>query len=125
MRAKLLLVALGAALMLPSPGRAAKENVYAIVGAKILTVSGPAIDNGTVVLRDGLIEAVGAGLPAPADARVIDGKGWTLTPGLIDGFGGVGLPAAPARTGGGGGGGGGGQAATPAPSPAASPLAPQ
>jgi imidazolonepropionase-like amidohydrolase len=125
MRAKLLLVALGAALVLPSPGRAAKENVYAIVGARIVTVSGPAIENGTLVLRDGLIEAVGAGVPAPADARVIDGKGWTLTPGLIDGFGGVGLPAAPARAGGGGGGGGGAPAGAAAPTPTASPLAPQ
>ena len=55
-----------------------------------------------MVLRDGLIEAVGSGARPPADARVIDVKGLTLTPGIIDGFGGVGLPApraAPRRRG--------------------------
>jgi imidazolonepropionase-like amidohydrolase len=72
---------------------ATKESLFAIVGSRVLTVSGPALENGTVLLRDGVIDAVGASLAIPADARVIDGKGLTLTPGLIDGFGSVGLPA--------------------------------
>jgi len=72
---------------------AAKDDVYAIVGARLLPVSGPAIESGTVILRDGLIEAVGASVALPADARVIDAKGWTLSPGLIDAFSGVGLPS--------------------------------
>ena len=67
--------------------------VYALTGGRVVTVSGAVLEDGTVVLRDGVIEAVGAGTPAPADARVIDVKGLTLTPGIIDGFGGVGLPA--------------------------------
>ena len=62
-----------------------------------MTVSGRVIENGTVVMRDGLIEAVGAGVAVPTDARVIDVKGLTVTPGLVDGFGGIGLPSAADR----------------------------
>ena len=71
---------------------AAKVDVYALVGGKAVTVSGPTIENATVVMRDGVIEAVGARITPPPDARVIDVKGMTLTPGLIDAFGGTGLP---------------------------------
>jgi imidazolonepropionase-like amidohydrolase len=58
-------------------------NVYAIKGAKIVTVSGAPIASGTIVIRDGLIEAVGA-IEAPSDARIIEGNGLTVYPGLID-----------------------------------------
>jgi imidazolonepropionase-like amidohydrolase len=102
------------------PAAAGKAEVYAILGARLVTVSGPAIDNGTIVLRDGLIEAVGVAVAPPADARIIDGKGLTLTPGLIDGFGSLGLPAATPRGATRGGGAAGG-----APTPASNPLAPQ
>ena len=63
---------------------AAQAETIAIVGAKVETL-GPkeAIENGTVVIVDGKITAVGAGLAAPAGARVIDGKGKVVTPGLI------------------------------------------
>ncbi len=56
----------------------------AIVGARIET-AGPqgAIPRGTVVITDGRISAVGAGVPTPAGARVIDGTGEVVTPGLI------------------------------------------
>src|SRR6187200_2680997 len=66
--------------------------VYALVGGRVMPVSGGVIDGGTVVIRDGLIESVGSTAP-PVDARVVDAKGLTLTPGIIDGFGGIGLPA--------------------------------
>ncbi|HJR59145.1 MAG TPA: amidohydrolase family protein [Vicinamibacterales bacterium] len=59
-------------------------HVYAIKGARIVPVSGAAIASGTVVVRNGLIEAVGAAVEAPADAQVIEGKGLTVYPGLID-----------------------------------------
>jgi imidazolonepropionase-like amidohydrolase len=65
-------------------GRAEAPRVYAIQGARIVTASGPAIAKGTVVLRDGLIDAVGANAAVPPDARVIDGSGLTVYPGLID-----------------------------------------
>ena len=44
-------------------------HVYAIKGARIVPVSGPAIASGTVVIRNGLIEAVGASVAAPAEAH--------------------------------------------------------
>jgi imidazolonepropionase-like amidohydrolase len=59
-------------------------SVYAITNAKIITVAGPSIDRGTVVVRNGVITAVGASVQVPGDARVIDGNGLTVYPGLID-----------------------------------------
>ena len=50
-------------------------DTYAITNARIVTVAGPVIERGTVVIRDGLIAAVGANATVPADARVIDGTG--------------------------------------------------
>src|ERR1035438_7444078 len=58
---------------------------------------GPVIAKGTVVLRHGLIEAVGADVAVPPDAMVVEGEGLTVYPGLIDGLSTWGLPgAAPA-----------------------------
>jgi imidazolonepropionase-like amidohydrolase len=50
----------------------------------ILTAVGPAVHNGSVLLRDGKIAAVGANVSAPSDAVVIDGTGKYVTPGIID-----------------------------------------
>lgn len=82
-------------------------DTYAITNAKIVTVSGPDIEHGTIVIRNGLIAAVGDKVSAPADARVIDGSGLTVYPGLIDANSNLGLPepaAAPSPGGGGPGG---------------------
>jgi imidazolonepropionase-like amidohydrolase len=57
---------------------------YAITGARIVPVSGPAIDHGTLVLSGGVISAVGANVAVPAGAIAIAGKGLTVYPGLID-----------------------------------------
>ena len=57
----------------------------AITGGTVYPVSGPKIENGTVILRDGKIVQVGAGLAAPAGAQVIDARGKWVTPGLIHG----------------------------------------
>src|SRR5947209_13451892 len=59
-------------------------DTYAITNARIVTVAGPEIPRGTVVVRDGLVAAVGANVNAPADARIIDGTCLTVYPGLID-----------------------------------------
>jgi imidazolonepropionase-like amidohydrolase len=91
------LLILAAAPAAPAALAAGHDEAYAIVGARIVPVSGPALESGTLVIRDGLIEAVGASPTVPPGARTIDGHGLTLTPGLIDGFGGVGLPAAAPR----------------------------
>ena len=66
---------------------------YAITNAKIVTVSGPTIERGTVVVRDGLIMAVGADAKAPADAQVFDGTGMTVYPGFVDALTNVGIQA--------------------------------
>jgi imidazolonepropionase-like amidohydrolase len=82
-------------------------DTYAITNARIVTVSGPVIDRGTVVVRNGLIAAAGANVTAPSDARVIDGTGLTVYPGLIDSYTNLALPeAAPSPSPAGGGGGG-------------------
>ena len=57
---------------------------YAITHAKIFTVSGTTIDDGTLILRDGKIAAVGVGLDIPAGAQVIDAKGLQVYPGIFD-----------------------------------------
>ena len=65
-------------------GAAPAGLTYAIKGARIVTVSGAVIDSGSVVMRDGVIQAVGASVTIPADAIVTDGAGLTVYPGLID-----------------------------------------
>jgi len=96
----------------PVSSRAQQSSLetYAITNARIVTVSGSPIERGTVVIRNGLIAAVGANVTAPADARIIDGAGLTIYPGLIDANTSLGIPqpspaptASPAVGGGGGG----------------------
>jgi len=72
--------------------------LVAIRNARVVTVSGPTLDKGTVVIRDGLIEAVGANVPVPAGAWEIDGSGLTVYPGLIDAVSTLGIPQAAAVT---------------------------
>lgn len=63
---------------------AAQAQTVAIVGGRVLPVSGAAIENGTVIIRDGKIAAVGANVAVPAGAQRIDARGKIVTPGLID-----------------------------------------
>ncbi|MGE0550588.1 MAG: amidohydrolase family protein [Kofleriaceae bacterium] len=69
----------------------------AIRGATILTATGQTITGGTIVLADGAITAVGpdASVTIPSDARVVDGKGKVVSPGLIDTHSHIGVYAAP------------------------------
>jgi len=60
------------------------RGIYAIRNARIITVSGSEIENGHILISDGKIEAVGANLQIPGDARAIDAKGLTVFPGMID-----------------------------------------
>lgn len=73
-----------AALLLAGAGPLEAQGTIAITGATVHTVSGPVIENGTVVVSDGRIVAVGAGIEVPAGARRIDGRGKVLTPGLVE-----------------------------------------
>src|SRR4029077_21066335 len=59
-------------------------NTYAITHATIFTLAGSPIEDGTLVIRDGKIAAVGAGVEVPAGAQVIDAKGLQVYPGLFD-----------------------------------------
>lgn len=61
-----------------------RAGTFAITNARIVTVSGAVIENGTVVIQDGKIAAVGAGVSVPSGAEKIDGKGHSVYPGMID-----------------------------------------
>ncbi len=63
----------------------------AITGGTVYPVSGPKIENATVLIRDGRITAVGANVAVPAGATRIDAAGKWVTPGFIDGAGQMGL----------------------------------
>ena len=93
MKFKFLVFAVAAigTLMCPT----AMGQTYAITNARIVTVSGAPIERGTIVIRNGLIDAVGANVAAPPDARVFDGTGLTVYPGFIDALTSLGIPAAP------------------------------
>jgi imidazolonepropionase-like amidohydrolase len=58
--------------------------VTAIVNARLNPISGPTIERGTLVVRNGRIEAIGANVTVPQGARVIDVKGGEVYPGFID-----------------------------------------
>ncbi|HJZ64118.1 MAG TPA: amidohydrolase family protein [Candidatus Acidoferrum sp.] len=103
--------------LLSGPPRAAAQGgepqYFAIRGAKVVPVSGPVMEDATVVVARGVILAVGGkDVAIPADALVIEGKGLTVYPGLFDTITDVGIPSAAAPEGGGqrgSAGGGGGQ----------------
>src|SRR5262245_5969427 len=63
----------------------------AITGGTVYPVSGPKIENATVIIRDGRIAAVGANVAVPSGATRIDASGKWVTPGLINGTGQMGL----------------------------------
>jgi imidazolonepropionase-like amidohydrolase len=75
--------------------RADAPHIYAIRDAKLVTASGATIAKGTIVLRNGLIDAIGPDVQPPPDATIIDGAGMTVYPGLIDMGNAAGLEAAP------------------------------
>lgn len=58
--------------------------MIAITNGKVVTVTKGTFENGTVLVEDGKIKAVGAGIQIPEGAKVIDAKGGYITPGLID-----------------------------------------
>src|SRR5438045_6689767 len=63
----------------------------AITGGTVYPVSGPKIENATVLIRDGRIAAVGTSVAVPAGATRIDASGNWVTPGFLDGAGQMGL----------------------------------
>ena len=90
-------IVLSAALLSPAPG-AAQDGSWALTNVRIETVTKGVIERGTIVIRDGLIVAVGADVTLPADARVLDLARRTVTPGLIDLTSSIGLSSGAAPT---------------------------
>ena len=115
MKLKLALIAFGAMGLFAT---SIDAQSYAITNARIVTVSGPTIEKGTVVVRDGLISAVGPDAKAPSDAQVFDGTGLTVYPGFIDALTNLGMQTRTATPTPGGGG-------APAAAAAAQQAAPQ
>jgi imidazolonepropionase-like amidohydrolase len=65
-------------------GQSQAPTSYALTHAKIFTLAGTPIEDGTLVIRDGKIVAVGATVEIPQGAQVIDAKGLQIYPGLFD-----------------------------------------
>jgi len=80
----MLLPAAAAVLFAPPLVAQQAPTVFAITHAKIVTLAGSPIEDGTLVIKDGKIAAVGASVEVPAGAQVIDGKGLQVYPGLFD-----------------------------------------
>jgi len=83
----------------PSTYRVPQSPPTLIRGATVLTGTGTRLENADVLMVDGRISAVGANLTAPPGARVVDGKGRWVTPGLIDIHSHLGVYPSPAVTG--------------------------
>ena len=84
------------------PVEALRDNtpqVHAFTGARIVVAPGRVLENATLVIRNGLIEAVGTNVQPPADARVWPMTGRTLYPGFIDAHADLGLDEAPGEEG--------------------------
>src|SRR5260370_16121386 len=101
LRLALGVVAVGCAALVGCTRAAAQggEPQYsAIRGVTVVPVSGPRLENVTVVISHGIIKAVSKDAAIPDEAWVIEGKGLIVYPGFIDSFTDVGIPPAPAPT---------------------------
>ncbi|MEE8586968.1 MAG: amidohydrolase family protein, partial [Acidobacteriota bacterium] len=67
-----------------APSLEASKGILAIKDGRILSMAGPPIEKGTVLIQDGRITAVGANLKIPRGAKVINARGMTVTPGMIN-----------------------------------------
>lgn len=84
----LLFLATAAAQQIGNPttqqGVTPARGTYAIRNARIVTLSGPDIENGTIVIRDGKIDSVGVSVSIPSGAQTIDARGLSVYPGMMD-----------------------------------------
>ena len=81
----------GAALLALAIHTGALGQTIAITGGIVFPVSGPKIENATVLIIDGRIAGVGTDVAIPAGARQVDASGKWVTPGLFNGFTQLGL----------------------------------
>lgn len=91
-------IRIGATALLAGLATMALAQNLAIVGARIEPVSGPALEKGTILIRDGKIAAIAADLTVPEGTPSIDAAGMTAYPGFLDGYStrGLKVPDAPA-----------------------------
>src|SRR5436190_6433752 len=68
----------------PSTYKAPVAPPFAIRNATLLTAAGPVVANGTILVKDGVIVAIGAAVDVPAGTTVVDAAGKYVTPGIID-----------------------------------------
>ncbi len=87
-------IAAAALAVCAAPAAAGPPQVHALTGVRIVTAPGQVVESGTVVLRDGVIEAAGAAVEPPADARLWDREGLTVYAGLIEPYSVRALPEA-------------------------------
>src|ERR1700730_14353373 len=97
--------AVGTALLAPvrAAAQGGEPQYFAIRGATVVPVSGPRLENATVIISRGVIKAVSKDATIPDEAWVIEGKGLIVYPGFIDSYTDVGIPPALATPGGEGG----------------------
>jgi imidazolonepropionase-like amidohydrolase len=86
-------LSVASALLVFAVSLSAQERTIAIRGGTVLPISGPAIPNGTVVIRGGKIVGVGANVPVPAGAEIVDATGKYVMPGVIDAASHIGIDA--------------------------------
>ncbi len=100
---------LGLALLLPGAAQAQQAtrtqpvegirdnttSFHALTGARVVTAPGQVMDGATIVIRDGLVQAVGTNVQPPAGARVWDLSGHTIYPGFIDAHADLGMDDVP------------------------------
>jgi imidazolonepropionase-like amidohydrolase len=79
----------------PSTYKPLPSRTTLITNATVLTATGPAIQRGSVLIRDGKIAEVGTSITTPSDALVIDANGKWITPGIIDTHSHLGVYSAP------------------------------
>jgi len=79
-----IIVAAAGCFSLNASAQSQPPSTFALTHAKLFTLAGAPIEDGTLVIRDGKIAAVGANVEVPAGAQVIDAKGLQVYPGLFD-----------------------------------------
>jgi imidazolonepropionase-like amidohydrolase len=83
--------AMMAALLVASAYPATAQTIAITGGTVALGDGSDPIANGTVIIRDGRIAAVGLNIGIPQDAQMIDARGRWVTPGIVAGFSRLGL----------------------------------
>ena len=81
------------ALLFAGAASAQRARPVVFTNARIHTVSGDVVEQGTLIVRSGKIEAVGADVTIPAGAKIIDASGKTIMPGLVSAWSRAGLTA--------------------------------